>query len=525
MPGYIDSCYKAVMNKLIRITKENINKISSGTIYLLSFSDNYVNDMIDEFGRNVVERINCYIDFSHKGTDKDLNGKIINCIDIDNVTLLSQDADYIIVDDYYWEIYEKYVQKLGIDKDIYFFANKETSYDLDYRQRYENVPLKNIILFRSGPHASAYIKGTDFSDNARAVFEYMLSVGLNEKYELVWLVKNPDEFKHIEDNYPGARFLSFDWSVSDVPQNRDAYYEALCLSKYIFFTDAYGFCRNARKDQIRIQLWHGCGFKTRVNFVRCEDRYEYMPVISPVYAEIHKKIYGLRDDQILITGYPKEDTIFHPRRDWKELLGIKEARKYIFWLPTFRKTDVNNLAEVDMYQLSGETGLPIAKNINDLSKLDEYLRAQDMFLVLKLHPFQDRSLINIPDCSNIVFIDNESLVNNDIQINEILGFADALISDYSSVAVDYLLLDRPIAFLIDDIQEYENKRGFVFEPIREWLPGVEIKTFSELYDFIVEISKDIDSSMEKRRSISKQMHSFKDDQSCKRLIEALGIVV
>ena len=206
-------------------------------------------------------------------------------------------------------------------------------------------------------------------------------------------------------------------------------------------------------------------------------------------------------------------------------MGIKEARKYIFWLPTFRKTDVNNLAEVDMYQLSGETGLPIAKNINDLSKLDEYLRAQDMFLVLKLHPFQDRSLINIPDCSNIVFIDNESLVNNDIQINEILGFADALISDYSSVAVDYLLLDRPIAFLIDDIQEYENKRGFVFEPIREWLPGVEIKTFSELYDFIVEISKDIDSSMEKRRSISKQMHSFKDDQSCKRLIEALGIVV
>ena len=122
MPGYIDSCYKAVMNKLIRITKENINKISSGTIYLLSFSDNYVNDMIDEFGRNVVERINCYIDFSHKGTDKDLNGKIINCIDIDNVTLLSQDADYIIVDDYYWEIYEKYVQKLGIDKDIYFFC-------------------------------------------------------------------------------------------------------------------------------------------------------------------------------------------------------------------------------------------------------------------------------------------------------------------------------------------------------------------------------------------------------------------
>ena len=36
-----------------------------------------------------------------------------------------------------------------------------------------------MILFRSGPHASAYIKGMDFSDNARALFEYMIQYQMN----------------------------------------------------------------------------------------------------------------------------------------------------------------------------------------------------------------------------------------------------------------------------------------------------------------------------------------------------------
>ncbi|MBR5636947.1 MAG: CDP-glycerol glycerophosphotransferase family protein, partial [Pseudobutyrivibrio sp.] len=384
-------------------------------------------------------------------------------------------------------------------------------------------PLKDMIIFRSGPHASAYVKGTDFSDNARAVFEYMLSVGLNKKYELVWLVKNPEDYQNVADENENVRFLSFDWSVTENKAKRNEYYEALCLAKYIFFTDAYGFCRNARKDQIRIQLWHGCGFKTRVNFVRCENRYEFMPVISDKYADIHQRIYGLREDQVLVTGYPKEDYIYHPLDNWRELLGIKKASKYIFWLPTFRKTDVANLSEIDMYKLSGDTGLPVVKNIEDLEELDKYLQERDIVLILKLHPFQDSSLIKIGKCTNIVFIDNNALVKNDIQINEILGYADALISDYSSVAIDYLMLDRPIAFAIEDIGEYENARGFVFEPIRDWLPGVEVMTFEDFWNFIVEIAEGKDSSKDKRKRILDQLHKFRDDKSCERLVKVLGI--
>ena len=81
---------------------------------------------------------------------------------------------------------------------VYFFANRETEYELAYRARYGMWPLEDIIVFRSGPHAGGYVKGMDFSDNARALFEYMLSAGLNGKYKLVWVVRNPEEFQSYE---------------------------------------------------------------------------------------------------------------------------------------------------------------------------------------------------------------------------------------------------------------------------------------------------------------------------------------
>lgn len=99
-----------------------------------------------------------------------------------------------------------------------------------------------------------------------------------------------------------------------------------------------------------------------------------------------------------------------------------------------------------------------------------------MVIIVKLHPFQRRERVNCDGFSNIVLIENEDLERMDIPVNRILGKADALISDYSSAAVDYLILDRPIGFLLEDVEEYGNSRGFVFDPVREWLPGEELSS-------------------------------------------------
>lgn len=510
--------------KLQKLTLNNIKELSDKKICCFEYSAAYMEELFALY--DVAERID-------KVVDTNMRNQGMHCISGRNIevcgTAYLDSLDLsctviLITSDYFMEAYEKLsgmdVLKTSVDV-IYYFANRETEYELDYRELYKDMPLEDIIIFRSGPHSSSYVKGMDFADNARALFEHMIQNRYNEKYQIVWFVKNPEEFSQYY-SIRNVKFLSYDWSVSANKEERDRYYHALCLAKYIFFTDAYGFARNCRKDQIRVQLWHGCGFKTRVNFVRCEKRYEYTTVISDVYSKIHQEIYGLRENQVLVTGYAKQDWLFHPDANWREKLGIPMAGRYIFWLPTFRsaKEQLQNLNE---YELSGQTGLPVVHTYKMMERLDMLLGSLDTVLVIKLHPFQDREKIGKIDRKNIFLLDNGQLAEKDIQINQLLGHAVALISDYSSAAVDFMLLDRPIAFTLDDMEEYGQSRGFVFENIRDWLPGVELYSYEELYGFIRDVAEGADVLKEKRQVLLAKMHRFKDGLNCERILKELKI--
>jgi CDP-glycerol glycerophosphotransferase len=434
-----------------------------------------------------------------------------------------QNSNYmiLILDDYCNEYYVKLSSEFN-SNNIFWWNDKQTQIELSYREKYKNHQLDNIIVFRSGPHESEYFKGMDFSDNARALFEYMLSTRRNKKYHLVWIVNNPDDYrnKYINDN---VEFISWNDTTTEDIAKRNHYYQIICTAKYFFFTDAYGFCRHARADQVRVQLWHGCGFKTRVNFIRCENRYEYNIVISDLYKKIHADIYGLRDDQVIVTGYPKEDWLFeNHKNDYLKIFNIPKADKYIFWLPTFRSTGgkVNGL---DVDKKSYATGLPIMETLDDLNELNHYLSLNNIIIVVKLHPFQITDDIVKGNFSNIQFISNESLYNNDVQINQLLTISHALISDYSSAAIDYLQLDRPIAFTICDLEEYEESRGFVFKPIDEWMPGAKIHNIDDLYRFIEEVKDGKDSTSELRHNLFHKLHSFNDGKSSERVCKAFNL--
>lgn len=428
------------------------------------------------------------------------------------------DAAVIFLDDYYQEVYGRASIILNGVGQYFYFLDDATRLELEWKNKYIDVPLERTIIFRSGPHSSQYVKGTDFADNALAVFEYMLKCGYNKEYKLVWLVKNPNEFSKLKEEYENVEFIAFDWNTSEDARLQEKYYKYLFTAKYILFTDAYGFARNCRADQVRIQLWHGCGFKTRTNFVPCEHRYEYNIVISDLYKKIHADIYGLRDDQVIITGYPKSDWLF-AETDISVLskIGVPVATKYIFWLPTFR-TASGQLSELNESDIIGETGLPIVSKNAELDELNQLLKVNDTVLIIKPHPFQDVSVIRAKSYSNITIIQNQDMVERGISINQLLGFANALISDYSSIAVEYMLLDRPIAFTLDDVHEYEESRGFVFNPIEDFLPGKEIWDIEDFKEYIGEIINGVDSSAEKRRALTKEMHRHNDGKSCERFV-------
>ncbi len=112
---------------------------------------------------------------------------------------------------------------------------------------------------------------------------------------------------------------------------------------------------------------------------------------------------------------------------------------------------------------------------------------------------------------------------HDIQINQVLGAADALISDYSSTAVDYLVRNRPMAFIVDDMGSYADRRGFIFEDMENWLPGMLLSSVTHLLLFMDEIAHAEDSFKKKRETILKKFYNIADDGNCKRIVDALGI--
>ena len=124
----------------------------------------------------------------------------------------------------------------------------------------------------------------------------------------------------------------------------------------------------------------------------------------------------------------------------------------------------------------------------------------------------------------IHFIEQETLLKTDIQINELLGYASALISDYSSIAVDYLVLDRPLAFTLDDVECYGRERGFFWEDVQKWLPGMKIYDFADFMKFVKEVLAGGNPGQEKRHAISEQMQKYRDDKNSARVLQALGIV-
>ncbi len=398
-------------------------------------------------------------------------------------------------------------------------------YEEEYRKNYKDAPLEDIIIFRSGPMTNSYIKGMDFDDNSRALFEYSLKVGINRKYKLVWIVKDPTEWEDRFKEYDNVLFLSWEDADSDDVEKRDNFFYHLCLAKYLFMTDSYGFALGCRKDQVRVMLWHGCGFKGRLGNSPNEDHYEYMTVTGDEYAKTYAKNFGLREDQMLVTGLPKVDYMFQPVPDWLDRLNVKKAKKYVFWLPTFRNTDKPGLEKHNHTMPKGETGLPMVSSLDEMRKLNDLLIKNDAVMVIKLHPMQNRNLIgDFSEFTNIQLVENSDLLKNDMHVYQVLCYADALISDYSSVAVDYLVMDRPIAFTLDDFESYEAERGFDWPDVKPHLPGKELYCFDEMLDYIKSVLAGVDPGLEKRHSLSESMMKYHDDKSSKRVLEALEII-
>lgn len=113
------------------------------------------------------------------------------------------------------------------------------------------------------------------------------------------------------------------------------------------------------------------------------------------------------------------------------------------------------------------------------------------------------------------------LVPNEIPTNLVLGAADLLISDYSSIFFDFLQTGRPILFFTPDLADYAGTRGLYFEP-EEW-PGPVCTSAREVGEAIARIAADGDAVPEEARERYQAMRErftpYEDGSASERVID------
>jgi CDP-glycerol glycerophosphotransferase (TagB/SpsB family) len=126
--------------------------------------------------------------------------------------------------------------------------------------------------------------------------------------------------------------------------------------------------------------------------------------------------------------------------------------------------------------------------------------------------------------SNIKIVRDEELADNGIQLYQFIPHTDALVTDYSSISADYMLLNKPMIYILDDYDEYRKSRGIYSENVLELMPGYHVFNLEELKEAIIEICRGVDKYKNKRNELLPKFHTYQDGCASKRILDHLGIM-
>ena len=304
---------------------------------------------------------------------------------------------------------------------------------------------------------------TEFNYNSKYLFLYV-----KEHFPQVkprYVVNEPKLRAELSKKY-GAEYFIETQTLAGMKQ---------ALRAGVWFTSAglpvYAF-GSGRKRTI-VNLWHGVPLKkialleehastlSKLYFRQVFSKnYKYILTTSTELVPIMAASFGVKEDKIKVWGQPRNDVILETKdKSLKDICGKLPAyRKAILYAPTYRE--------------NGEAKLFPFSDV-DRKRLEGFLKEKELLLCLRTH-LEEKELCTSYTAERV--IDVGANVIDDI--SEYLSCFDVLITDYSSIYIDYLLLDRPMIFLPYDKEEYLSVRGMNFK-YEEVTPGEQPETFAD----------------------------------------------
>ena len=210
-----------------------------------------------------------------------------------------------------------------------------------------------------------------------------------------------------------------------------------------------------RKETRVIQLWHGCGAFKKFGYDAFDDipkgyrgnvykNYDLVTVSGGYCVSFFQSAMRLGKEIVKPLGCCMTDRLFDReylnlcRTKFKHIHPDAEGKRIVLWAPTFR----------------GNAGDAYVVGEQYIDRLAD-LYKNELYIIKSLHPMSEGCLASFMSSS------------------ELLVCADVLITDYSSIFFEYLLLDRPIVFFVPDYEDYARDRGFYLD--FDSLPGHIVK--------------------------------------------------
>lgn len=379
--------------------------------------------------------------------------------------------------------------------------------------------IKKILLFLGSPYKIKDLiileSHADYSDNSRSFYEYLINNNYNEKYKIYWFVNDAKKFE--DKKAKNVKFLTM-WTVGTKRTLFQwiKYFWIVKNAKFLIFSNR-NLPKVNRKTK-KVYINHGVAIKSVKGRRMVPLDADYVVDASEFGAELLMDQQDLKRDQIIVVGNPRNDIIFTKTDIAKKVKDFKKYKKVVLWLPTFRVSKTENRVDSTF---EFPLGLPIIYDVDTLKSLNDYLNERNIALVIKPHPAQDMSVFKAEDLSNIIIINDQYLIDHNTELTEFYKITDALITDYSSVYVDYLLTQKPICFTQDDFEEY--KLGFSMPNIQDYMPGEKVKNIEEFKQFFDHLDKGIDKYKKERKKVNDAFNAFNDNKSSERLIKAIDL--
>lgn len=322
-------------------------------------------------------------------------------------------------------------------------------------------PDSHIWLFSSTDNSH-------YNYNSRYLFEYVKE-NLPEITPL-FVINDPELRNSLSSKYGKQYFIETE-SIQGIRQ---------ALSAGVWFTSAglpaYG--TGLHKKRLIINLWHGVPLKkialldpnlkkaARIYFKKIfSENYTYILTTSHELIPLMARSFAVSEDKIKVWGQPRNDGLFQ-KNDCREILGqlfpdLPEYTKTVLYAPTFR-----DYGQVQLFPFKDF----------DQEQLEAFLEEKNMLLFIRTHVAEQGSAAPYLG-KRIRFLGNEQAED----VTGILNIFDCLITDYSSIYIDYLLTDKPMIFLPYDRQQYLDGRGMNFD-YDDVTPGPKPETFNDFLD-------------------------------------------